>query len=74
MISRNQLIARLRQANFTYVNRQKRTELWRQQGGVQRVAVPLHDCFLETEAAAILAQAGLARPQIERFLAGTVKS
>ncbi|MCX6069408.1 MAG: hypothetical protein NTU91_00905 [Chloroflexi bacterium] len=73
MIPRDQLIARLREARYTFVNRQKRTELWRQQGGVQRVNVPLRDCFLPEEAAVVLQQAGLTRAQVDRFLASAVK-
>ena len=73
MIPRDQLIARLRQAHYTFVARQKRTELWRQQGGVQRVNVPLRDCFLPEEAGVILRQAGLTQAQVEGFLAAAVK-
>ena len=74
MISRQQLINRLRDADYTYVNQAKRTELWRQKGGTQRVAVPLCDFFTEQEAAWILTQAGLARHEVEGFIAGCVKN
>jgi hypothetical protein len=74
VISRQQIINRLRQADYTYVNRAKRTELYRQKGGTQRVPVPLCDFFTEQEAAWILAQAGLTRQQVETFIAGCVKS
>lgn len=74
MISRDQLRARLLEANYTYVTRAKRTELYRQKGGVQRVHLPLRDWFREAEAATILQQAGLTPPQIQRFLAGCIKN
>jgi len=74
LISHAQVIARLREARFTFVSRQRHTELWRQQGGVRRVSVPRRDCFLEDEAAVILKQAGLTPAQIERFLAAAIKS
>lgn len=72
MISRQQIVARLREANYTYDCRGKRVEIWRQRGGVQRVNVPMRDYFTEKEAAVILASSGLTVQQIEAFLGACV--
>lgn len=73
MIPRDAVIARLREANFTFEDRAKHTEIYRQKGGPQHVAVRLRDDLEDDEACAILQQAGLTKAQLEAFLASCVK-
>jgi hypothetical protein len=69
MISRGQIRERLRDANYTYSERGKRTEIWRQRGSGQRVGLPFRDYFTIDETGTILKQAGLTVPEIKDFLA-----
>jgi len=73
MIPRDQIIGRMRQADFTFVGRGKRTELWRKRGSTLHVPVPLRDLYTPEEAAIILSQAKLSRPEIEEFLKSCLK-
>lgn len=73
MISRSQIISRLRDANYTFVDQKRRVEMWRQRGGVQHVPVPLRDFFTNDEAGIILRQAGLTPNEIKAFLASCIK-
>lgn len=67
MISREQVINRLRAANFTFQRQADRVELWRHRGGVERVAVPRRDHISDDQAKVILVQAGLTPAQIVEF-------
>ena len=73
MISRDQVINRLRAERFSYQDRTKHGELYRQKSTSQRVNVPRRD-ILEPEAVRmILRQAGLSAMQVEDFMAGATK-
>lgn len=67
-VAREHLVARVRKANFTYDRRGDRTELYRQRGTAQRVAIPRRDWIPEKNARTILTQAGLSEKEIEEFL------
>ena len=73
MISREQVINRLRAQQFVYQDRTKHGELYRQKNTGQRVNVPRRD-FLEPEAVRlILRQAGLSNEEVADFIEGAVK-
>lgn len=73
MISRGQIVARLREEDYRYYERKKRVEIYRRPGPVW-VTVPIHDLFTPDEARAILKQARLTDGAIDRFLLGCVHS
>ena len=74
MIPRSQIIGMLRQQNYSYSKKGPRTEIMRQHGTAQHVAVPLRDAFTLEEARVILRQAGCASEQIDKFLEDCLKS
>ena len=73
MISRGQIVTRLRDANFTFEEKKKRVEMYRERGGLRHVAVPFRNFFTVDEAKIILAQAGLTARQVEAFLGACIK-
>ena len=73
MIPRSQIIGCLRDDNFSYNERGKRTEILRQHGSGVLVAVPLRDTFTPQEAGIILAQAGFSKQRVEKFLKDCLK-
>lgn len=73
MIPRSEIVGRLRDQNFTFCKRGKRTEIWRQHGTAQYVPLPLRSAFTPDEAGAILRQAGCSSDQIDRFLKDCLK-
>ena len=72
-ISRNQVIARLREANWQYSTQTKRVEIYKLKGSPKRMDVPIKDYFPDVYARILLKQAGLTRDQIEEFLKAAVK-
>ena len=74
MISKEQVINRLRAAKFRHNRQGKRVDLCRQDGTGRVVAVPRRDFLPEKTVQIILAQAGLNKKEIEDFLATCVKS
>ena len=74
MIPRSEIIGRLREENYSYSKRGKRTEILRQHGTAQHVAVPLRDAFTPDEARVILRQAGCTSEQIQQFLRDCLKT
>jgi hypothetical protein len=73
-ISRQQVVNRLRDANYKYHDKGKHVEIYRQQGTGQRVVVPLRDLLPEQSVRIVLSQAGLSQQEIADFIAGAVKS
>lgn len=74
MISRGQIMARLRDADFTLCKKTKRTELWRKRGGLIYVALPHRANFTLDETRSILKQAKLTSEEVERFVEGCIKT
>jgi len=74
MISRQQVMARLREANYTFVERAKHTELWRKKGSVERVFLTRRDYLDDEEVIVVLTQAGLSQQQVQAFLAAAVNT
>lgn len=72
-ISREQVIARLRQANYTYKKRGPRTELYKKKGCTHRIFVPRRKVFTEQLVRIVLGQAGLTPGEVEDFLSSAVK-
>jgi hypothetical protein len=72
-IPREQAVARLREAGFSYKRRADRVEIYRQRGTGKIVNVSLRDLFDETYTRTVLHQAGLTPAQIEDFLLAAVK-
>ncbi len=68
MIHRSQFISKLRELNYTYKTRQKRTELYRKKGGTHYVSVPLADLLEEEFVTSSLRQSGCTADEINSFL------
>ena len=74
-MSREQIVNRLREANFHFIEKTSRVELYREKGGERRrVTVPFRALLQLQTACSILKQAGLTAAQIERFANGCVKT
>jgi hypothetical protein len=73
MISRQQVVNRLRLANYSFKQRGKRVEIYRQKGSKQRVSLSLRDYCDEKYVTVVLAQAGLSQNQIDEFIKSAVK-
>ena len=74
MISRDQVINRLREGNYYFFGKRKRVELYRQRGSGEIVSVPLCDLLDLDHVRVILRQAGLRPDAVEAFIATAVKS
>ena len=74
MISRGEMIGRLRELNYTFDEQGKHTELYRPKGGgPQRVALPRRKSFTPDEARSIFRQARDTEEGIDRFLRSCLK-
>jgi hypothetical protein len=73
VISRDQIIAKLRSLDYRYSDRTKRVEIYRKRGSATYVNVPLRDQMELTLVRIILGQAGLTPSQVNDFIAGAVK-
>ncbi len=69
MIPKRQLIPVLRAANYTYKNRTKRRELWKQKGSTQRLLVPRAKQVDPLIALDILVKTGMSRKEAEQWIA-----
>jgi nucleotide-binding universal stress UspA family protein len=74
MISREQLVRRLRDAGWHFSSETKRVHIFRRSGHPQRINVACRDQFPESAVRVILTQAGLRPREIEEFLLGSVKN
>lgn len=74
MIQREQVINRLREANYSFSRQADRVEIWRQRGTGQRVNVARRDLLDEKYVQIVLKQAGLSDQEIRAFLAACIKA
>lgn len=74
MIQREQVINRLREANYSFSRQADRVEIWRQRGTGQRVNVARRDLLDEKYVQIVLKQAGLSDHEIRAFLAACIKA
>ena len=74
MIPRSEIIGRLRQLNYSYSRKGRHTDILRQHGTAQHIAVPLRDLFTPDEARIILRQAGCTPAEVDQFLADCLKN
>jgi len=72
-ISRTQLIARLREAKFSYEDRGKRAEIYKKKGSTTRVDVMLRDLLPENYVRVVLLQAGLTESEVGEFKKAAIK-
>lgn len=68
MISRNRLIAKLRELGYVCTKEKKRLHLYRKPGVTHRIPVPKRNHFDESTIRSILKQAGCVEKEIEEFL------
>jgi predicted RNA binding protein YcfA (HicA-like mRNA interferase family) len=73
-ISREQVIARIKEAGWRFKRQGERTDLYKRSNSAQRVPVPRRDLLPALSVKAILRQAGLTPEQIAQFLQDAVKS
>jgi hypothetical protein len=62
------LVNKLRELGYVFVERTKRTELYRKKGGTERIPLTTHASFAEVYVILILRQCGLSKEQIQAFL------
>jgi len=67
-VSRDQVINRLREADYYFKKRGKHTEIWRQKATGRRVAVPLRNDLTLTMVKTIFSGSGLTFREVEAFL------
>ncbi len=68
MVRRENYINKIRSLNYTYKDRQKRTDLWRKVGGTHYISVPLADLITEEFVRSSLRQAGESPEAIDSFI------
>jgi hypothetical protein len=68
MVRRESFVNKIRELNYTYKTKQKRTTLWRKQGGQHRIMVPLCDLLEDEYVSSTLQQAGCTQEEIRAFL------
>lgn len=68
MISRTQLLNRLRQEGFTHGRDAKRVSIWRQPATGRRVTVPRNKTLTRIAVESVLRQAGLDEAGVDEFL------
>jgi hypothetical protein len=68
MVRRESFINKIRELGYTYKSTQKRTYLWRKQGGTHYISVPKADLLMDEFVISSLRQAGLSDPEIQAFL------
>lgn len=67
-VPRPQLLARLREAGWSFKRHGKRVEIWKKAGTTQRLSVPTQKLVAVPHVRVVLRQAGLLAREIERFL------
>lgn len=72
-ISREQVVRRVREAKWKFSDQSGRVEIYKRDGGTQRMDIPRRDYLPESLVRIVLKQAGLSRDQIEQFLKDAVK-
>ncbi len=74
MISRDQIIVRLQDANYKYDVEGTKTEIYRQKNTGKRVGVPRRNSWTVDETRVLLGQAGLTPQEVKKFLGDCIKS
>ncbi len=69
VISRSHFVNKLRDLDYTYKSRQKRTDLWRKRGGTHRIFVPLTNSLEDEFVVSSLRQAKCGDDEIKAFIA-----
>lgn len=72
LISREQVVRRLRDADWKFHRPADRVEFYKK--GVQRLTIARKDLYPETYVRTVLGQAGLSAAEVEEFLRSAVKS
>ena len=67
MIPRRLLLSEIR-AEFRYVQKQKRTDLYRRRGGTDFISIPLNALIPETYVRSTLRRVGRTLEQIDKFI------
>jgi hypothetical protein len=73
LVSRDQVVKRLRDDGWSFKERAKRTEMYRKPGSTQRLFIPLCNRLSEVQVRVILQQAGLSPDDIADFCKHAVK-
>jgi hypothetical protein len=68
MIRRESFINKLHELNYSYKSQQKRTYLYRKNGGTHCISVPMRDLLTEEYVRSTLTQAGCEKDEIEQFI------
>lgn len=74
LISRPQIIARIREVKWRHSTQTKRVEILRQVGTGKTMNVHIKDLFTEPEVRAILKNAGLTRDETDEFIRNAEKA
>jgi hypothetical protein len=69
VISKLHFVNKIRELDYTYKTKQKRTDLWRKRGGTHYISVPLSDYLEEEFVISSLRQAGCSAEEIRAFVA-----
>lgn len=72
-VSREQVLNRLREANYTFNRKGKRDELWKKRGTTDYVSLPVNAVYPEPFIRSLFQNAGLTETQINQFLAAATK-
>ena len=74
VVSRQQVVTRLRLAGWGYDRKGKHVELWRKKGSVDRLILPFRNTYPESVLVPVFRNAGLSQSEIDEFLRTCVKS
>jgi hypothetical protein len=72
-ISRQQVVARVREAKWRLSTQTPRVDIYKLSGSSRRMNIPKKDFFPESSVRAILKSAGLPRDDVEDFLKQAIK-
>lgn len=62
------MVNKLREMDYVFVERTKRTELWRKKGGMHRVPLTTHSYFSHAYVSIVLRQCGLSHEEVDNFI------
>jgi hypothetical protein len=68
MVRRTSFINKIRELNYTYKTRQKRTDLWRKKGTTEFISLPVNDLLEDDWVLHTLRHAGLSKEEAQAFL------
>ena len=68
MIRTETFVNKIRAIGYTYKDQQKRTRMWKKQGGTHRLFVPMCDLLEEEFVRSSLLQCGETKESIEQFI------